>query len=157
MKIKLKTLSIITYDMSKRKNIRFVTELKEDQLMRKFVSDTIEKRLISSSSDDNIKIGSSYIVNEDKNPIGYIRFNELEENTLTLHYGVHPNNRKKGYGSKILLEVSNYVFQNMSDVSKIRLCIRSYNIGSRKCALNAGFIEHEDIFMGDPVIYFKTK
>lgn len=157
MKIKLKTLSIMTYDINKKENVRFVTELKNDQLMRKFVPGTIEKRLLSASNDSNIEIGSSYIINENKNPVGYVRFNELEDNVLTLHYGVHPDKRKQGYGSKILLEVSDYVFKNMNDINKIRLCIRSYNVGSRKCALNAGFIEREDMSMDDPVIYFKTK
>jgi len=107
MKIKLKSLCLNTYDIHKKKYCRFVKEITTDPLVNKFVPTPIELQLLESKNDDIVKIPSSYIVTEKKELIGYVRFNELDElGTLILHYAVHPDYKRNGYGSKILIEVS---------------------------------------------------
>ena len=158
MKIKLRTLSIMTCDFNKKKHYRFIKDMKEDQLIRKFVPNEIEKELSLSKEDRQIEIGSSYIVVEDKKLIGYIRFKELNESgILTLNYGVHPDLRRKGYGTKILKEVSDYTFKSIDNVDEIKLYIRSINKGSIKCALNANFYQQNNGLVEEPLIYVKTK
>lgn len=158
MKIKLKTLSLITYDMNKKKHYHFVKDITSDQLMNKFIPEPIENQLIESTLDDKVEVGSSYIVGEDKNLIGYIRFNELDEfGVLTLHYGVGPDFRRKNYGTKILQEVSEYAFKNINEVEKVRLYINAINKGSIKCAENANFLKQENYLYENPVVYIKSR
>ena len=158
MKIKLKSLCLNTYDIHKKKYCRFVREITTDPLVNKFVPTPIELQLLESKNDDIVKIPSSYIVTEKKELVGYVRFNELDElGTLILHYAVHPDYRRNGYGSKILIEVSDYVFKNMNEVSKIKLHINSINKGSIKCAENAKFVKQKNRISTAPFVYIKVK
>lgn len=158
MKIKLKTLNIMTYDMEKRKQFRFVSDMKNDPLIRDFVTAKIDHYLIQSKDDEKINICSSYIIAEGKELVGYVRFNEMDrEGVLTLHYAVHPDFRKKGYGTKILVEVSDYAFGNINNASKVRLYIRNCNKGSIKCAENAMFSLQPNYISDNPLVYVKSK
>ena len=158
MKIKLKTLSLNTYNVDNRKQYRFVDEMKNDPLVKEFVSEITDHYLIKAKNDEQIEIGSSYLVSEQKKLVGYIRLNELDVNgVLTLHYAVHPDLRKQGYGTKILVEVSDYAFKNIDRVTKIRLYIRNYNKGSIKCAEHAGFKLQKNLIEENPLVYVKTK
>lgn len=158
MKIKLKTLSLTTYDMDKRKQYRFVDEMKNDPLVKEFVSGIIDHYLINDKDDSEVLIGASYLVAEDKKLVGYVRFNELDmSGVLTLHYAVHPDLRRQGYGTKILVEVSDYAFKSIEKVNMVRLYIRNYNKGSIKCAENAGFKLIPNYISDNPLVYVKSK
>ena len=70
-------VQLITYDENKKKHYHFMKDITNDQLINKFIAEPIENQLLDSSLDTKIEIGSSYLVGEQKNLIGYIRFNEL--------------------------------------------------------------------------------
>ena len=158
MKVKLKTLSLNTYDETKKKHYRFVKELATDQLVNKFVAAPVEEQLLEAKDDKNIKIGSSYLIAENKKLVGYVRFNELDKfGILTLHYAVHPDLRRQGYGTKILVEVSDYAFKTITETNKIRLYIRNINKGSIKCAEKADFLRQQNLLQENPAVYIKRK
>ena len=71
-----------------------------------------------------------------------------------LNYGVHPNYRNQGYGTKILKEVSDYT---LSEKNKgVRISISKTNEYSIKAALSAGY-ELEDVISEVNYIYEKRK
>lgn len=83
-----------------------------------------------------------YILTDGRKLVGYLRLAELDLNgVLNLHYGVHPDFRRnpEHYGTRILLESSQYIFQNINNVKTIELFIKEMNKGSIKCAQNANY------------------
>lgn len=142
MNIKLKTLTITDYnDLDKRK-IRFIKDISNDPLVNHFVESKKEmliKNIEDSKNSDNLMVGPVYIIAEKKKLIGFIRLATLNEiGLLDLHYGVHPNYRHQGYGSRILKEVGNYLL-NKKEIKKIKLDIKDINKNSIKCAEHANF------------------
>lgn len=157
MKIKLNSLQLITYKEDKKKHFRFVKEMKNDPLMCHFVTDKPDEYLMNTK-DDSDTIGSTYLVAKEKDLIGYVRFAELDkEGTLDLHYAVHPDQRRKGYGTKILIEVSDYLLKNINEVNMIQLNINNINSGSIKCAKKAAFKQEPSSINNNPVVFIKEK
>lgn len=157
MNIKLKSLVITNYDDYDKRKIRFVKDMKDDQLVGNYVTKSIDNILNKSINDNKIMIGSGYIVCDGRKLVGYVRPAELLDiNTLELHYAVHPDYRRQGYGSKILVEVSDYLLKHIKDINNIKLYINSENRGSIKCAKKAGFLKCEE-FPNRLVSYIKTR
>lgn len=156
MRIKLKTLSITTYDKNNKKKYRFVKEMAEDPLIFQLVSNKLDHELMKSCDDEEVLIGSSYIVCDQKKLIGYLKLADLEmSGILTIHYAVHPDYRHQGYGTKILTEVASYALHNISKVNTIQLNINKINDKSIACAKKAGYIKQDNFINDTPVIYTK--
>ena len=156
MKIKLKTLTITTYDIDNKKKYRFVREMANDPLICSFVSNKLEHELIKSHDDNEVLIGSSYIVCDDKKLVGYLKLAELDmEGILTIHYAVHPDYRCQGYGAKILTETIYYVKHHIDKANSIRLYINNKNNRSISCAEKAGYIKQENYINNNPFVYVK--
>ena len=159
MKIKLKTLNIRSYDAYDKRQIKFVKEMKEDPLIIYYVTSELDKYLDIANNSDKILSNAIYIITDNKTPIGFIRVVETDEkDTLELHYGVHADHRKKGYGSKILLEVGNYLLDN-KNINKLKLEIKKINNSSIKCALKANYHLEKTTIIGDTKLltYVKEK
>ena len=140
MNIKLKTLNITTFNEFDKRKIRFVSDIKEDPLVKYFVSKRIDAYFEESKDDEELVINNAYIITDNKKPVGFIRLARLNHiGELELHYGVSPNFRKKGYGTKILEEVGDYLLKR--DVNKIKLDIKENNKGSIRCAEKANYRE----------------
>lgn len=145
MKIKMDNLVITEYCSQDKRKIRFIKDISEDQLIRNYISNYIYDQLEASEGENDIRIGHSYIIEDKRKLIGFIRLAFLDSNgVLQLHYGVHPDHRKNHYGSKILTESSKYIFKRFLNVNKIELYIKQFNIGSIKCAENANFKMERD-------------
>lgn len=141
MKIKMDSLVITNYCNTDKRKYRFIKEISEDPLIKYFVSHNMDEWLEDSEDVDKLLIGPAYIIADERRLVGFIRLANLdEEGILNLHYGVHPDYRKKGYGTRILLETSKYLFKNMNAVKEIELYISEINKGSIGCATNAHFV-----------------
>ena len=153
MNIKLKSLNIASYNELDKRQIRFVKEIKSDPLITYYVTRQIDKYLDESKENDDLMIDAAYIITDKKKPVGFVRLARLNEvGTLELHYGVHPDCRRQGYGSKILLEVGDYLL-NQREYKKIKLDIKENNKGSIKCAIDAKYHFERSISLG----YGETK
>ena len=140
MKIKLNSLVITEYCSIDKRKYRFIREISKDQLVNYFVSNTMDEWLEESEGLNDLIIGPAYIIEDNRKLVGIIRLAALDdEGILNLHYAVHHDYRKQGYGTKILSEVRSHIFKNMPDVKKIDLYIKEINKGSIKCAINAGY------------------
>lgn len=146
MKISIGNLCISDYSASDLNKVRFARQLANDLSINKFVSSCIDEFLEDSENDSKLYVGPAYLVEDNNTPVGFIRMNSLSSGKLDLHYGVHPEYRNKGYGTKILIQMSSYIFKTMSHVEKIQLYIANVNYGSINCAKKAGF-HREDIIV----------
>lgn len=154
MKVKMDSLIITEYCSSDKRKIRFIKEISQDPLVNNYVSDIIYEKLEASEGDEKVSIGHSYIIEDKRKLVGFVTLNFLDKNgNLDLHYGVHPEYRRQGYGSKILLEIKEYVFKELANVNKIRLFIKKVNKGSTKCAINAGYKISDEVI---PMISTET-
>ncbi len=141
MKIKMNNLVITEYCSTDKRKYRFVKEVSEDPLIRHFVSNSMDEWLEDSEGLDELLVGPAYIIEDKRKLIGLIRLAFLDcDGTLNLHYAVHPGYRKQHYGTEILQEVSQYIFQKFPNIKKIELYIKEINTGSMKCAENANYI-----------------
>lgn len=141
MMIRMNNLAITSYRKCDVRKFRFAKELKNDRDIRKYLYKNIDESLVLSQDLESLECGESYIIAEKDKLIGYIRLADYDDtnNSLELHYAVHPSFRDKGYGKKILTEVSNYILEKYKNVSSIDLYISEFNIGSIRCAQEAGF------------------
>lgn len=117
-----------------------------------------------SEHTDKLLVGPGYIVSDDRKLIGYLRLAELSlDGVLNLHYGVHPAFRRnpKHYGTRILMESSQYIFKNITNVKRIELFIKGINKGSIKCAENANYQLNREIVARNGndkiLVYAKTR
>lgn len=156
MKIKLDSLIITEYCSQDKRKIRFIKEISNDQLINHFVSSHLQKQLEESEGTNKIDIGHTYIIEDKRKLVGFIRLAFMDfDGVLQLHYGVHPDFRRQQYGTKILKETSNYILKTIKPVKKIELYINQQNKGSIKCAENAMFkLERE---FKSPKSEFSTK
>ncbi len=160
MKVKMDSLVITDYCSQDKRKIRFIKEISEDPLVCYYVSPIIHDQIEASEGVKNIEIGHTYIIEDNRKLIGFIRLAYLDtDGVLQLHYGVHPDHRKQNYGSKILKETSSYIFNKFSTVKKIQLNIKERNKGSIACAENALFtLEREfESPQSDTIIKVYTK
>ena len=153
MNIKLNSLYITNYDSDDIIKVKFAEGIRNDKLIQYFLYSNIDKMLMDSENLEELKLKYVYLISDKTIPVGFVRFAAIHNlNILEMHYGVHPYFRNKGYGSKILLEVSDYVLENASKINRIKLNIDKENIHSIKCAQNAGFTEIQSEFP----TYFKN-
>jgi len=135
------SLIITEYCSSDKRKYRFRKEISEDPLINQYISNDLALYLDESEGIQSLRIGHTYIISEERKLIGIIRLAYLDsDGTLNLHYGVHPDSRKKHYGSRILQETPKYIFKQIPDVKRIELHIKEINKGSIQCAENANFI-----------------
>ena len=134
MKIKLNSLYICNYDPDDINKFNFLKTIHEDELIGHYLGRYVCADIANSKDDKRIILDHSYIISNQRNLVGFISIPELREGILTLEYGVHPDFRHKGYGTKILKEVSDYFLEERNFVESVELCIDSENVYSRKAA-----------------------
>lgn len=142
MKIQLDSLVITEYCSNNIEKCHFVKDIANDRLTCHFVSKAMDEFFLDSDELEDIYVGASYIVQDDNDLVGFIRLAFVHEDVLNLHYGVHPKFRKnsKHYGARILKETKNCLFEKFNNISEIELYINEINMGSIKCAEEAGYI-----------------
>lgn len=148
MKIKMDSLIITKYCYNDKRIERFCKDIEEDPLFNQFVSHNMRGWIEESENIDRLLVGPGYIIADGRKLVGYLRLAKLDLNgVLNLHYGVHPAFRRSSnrYGTKILIESSQYIFKNMNNVKQIELFIKQINRGSIKCAENASYKLNREI------------
>lgn len=138
-------LVITSYDTNNNSHREFKNSLINDLEFKKYFGEFFLKRIDDIfTNSDSLEVDKAYIVLENDKIIGMIRiFSYHQLGFLNIQYAVNPEYRNQGYGKKILKEVSNY-FLNNNNIKCISLDIDKNNIGSIKCALDAGYIFEEN-------------
>lgn len=134
MNIELETLVLIRYNDDKH------SELKSEFLGNsnsKYVQ-KIDERLELSRNNDKSIYQSAFVVEDNGTSIGYLYISNISNDEVFLECSVLKEFRKQGYGSRILREVSDYLFET-HNIRNIRLDIDPSNIGSITTAKSCGF------------------
>ena len=138
MEIKLKNLVVTDYDSRDMDKVKFVRDVANDKDIRRYVSNDIDQWLMRPHyTNDALENCVVYMVKDKDKIVGLFKPAVYYGTDIGLDYAVHPDFRRKGYGTKILLEVSDYFFDR--NVERVSLCIDNTNIGSINAAINAGF------------------
>lgn len=135
--INLRTLKLDRY------NINYESLKKEfdNDSKSKFIHD-VSRRLISSSALDENLLREAYVVLDDGIPIGYVYISGNSNDEVYVEISILKSQRKKGYGKRILTEVSDYLFEKNIRIVKVN--IEPSNIGSINMVDSCDFLLDEE-------------
>lgn len=137
--IELQTLSLTKYD---EKYNQIKEELENGISSSKYIHQ-IKERLENSNKKDKTIYNSAFIVLEEKNPIGYLFISSMINDEVFIEYSILKEYRQKGYGKKVVNEISDYLFEN-NNIKSIILDIDPSNKNSMLLASSCGFFFDED-------------
>ena len=140
MKIELETLNLLRYNPERHNNTK--EEFLSGSSLSKYIQKVGERLELSKTNDKSI-YQSAFVVEEEQIPIGYLYISNVSRDEVFLEYGVLKNFRKKGYATRIIKEISDYLFENYN-IKNIRLDIDPSNIGSIATAKSCGFYLDEE-------------
>ena len=134
MNIKLETLDLIRYDNEKHFNLKseFLGNSNSKYVQK------IGERLELSQNNDKTIYQSAFVVEDFGLSIGYLYISNMSNDEVFLECSILKEFRQKGYGSRILKEVSDYLFEK-HNIKNIRLDIEPSNIRSIATAKSCGF------------------
>lgn len=150
---KLKTLTLSTFDKNKREDLEFVKKLCKDESIGKWFHG-ITVGLLHNPK--NEFLDHSFLVRHNDTLVGYIgigNFNEMEK-SVYLRAAIDKDQRGKKYGEILLQEITDYIFENYSQVESIRLKIDRQNKASLSTANACGYkwLENEIFAKFNPYI-----
>lgn len=132
MDISIGKLTITNFCEDNIEHIKFREDLVNDEVFHKFFPyENIESLLRPVTNDGSIEVKNTYIVKDKEKLIGWLYLGGIEH-IVSLDCAVHPNYRNLGYGTMIVEECSNYLFQN-NIASEIEVTIRKDNNYSISC------------------------
>ncbi len=142
MNIELESLLLTRYSEDKHKGLK--EELETGKSHSEFIHQVGER--LENSKDNNRSIYQSAFVVEDLGmPIGYLYISSMVKDEVFLEYAVLKEHRNKGYGSDIIRETTDYLFQN-HNIKAIRLDIDPSNKNSINAATACGYTVDEEEF-----------
>ena len=142
MNIELNSILLTRYSEDKHKTLK--DELETGASHSSFIHQIGER--LEDSKDNNKSIYQSAFVVEDLGtPIGYLYISSLIRDEVFLEYAVLKEYRGKGYGSTIIRETSDYLFEN-HNIRSIRLDIDPSNKNSINAAEACGYTVDEEEF-----------
>jgi len=99
-----------------------------------------------SLSDDEIEPYKSYVVERDGKYIGFVgSLDFTNDGIMEIWYAINKNLRGRGYGEKVLAEITPYLIEHVDGLKDIELNIDKSNKGSIKVAERNGYVfDHEE-------------
>ena len=151
-KIKLKSFYLDRY---KSEYEGFKKDFNNDSKSR-FINN-IDVRLQNSMQEEDFSFPSAYVVLDNENPVAYIYVSSIIKDEVFLEISVLNKYRNMGYGSKILDEVCDYLFEN-HNIRCVKLDIDPSNKNSIAMAQNCYFEFDEEAYesqnyMGHMIFY----
>ena len=157
--IKLRNFNLEKID--KIKHYSLLMSLDRDGSINKYISNNfisfLDKHV--SESDDKMEIGKAYVVNIDKKNIGVVGTLDMSSTgVVEVWYSIDKDLREKGYGEKVLAQVTPYLIENIKGLNDIKLKIDKNNKASKKVALRNGYIlDDEDKELGIDIYHYFGK
>ena len=157
--IKLRNFNLEKID--KIKHYSLLMKLNRDKNINKYISHNFISFLDKheAKSDDKMEIGKAYVVNKDKKNIGVVGTLDMSSTgVVEVWYSVDKDLRGKGYGKKVLAQVTPYLIENIKGLNDIELKIDKNNKASKKVALRNGYIlDDEDKELGIDIYHYFGK
>ena len=142
MIIELETLRLVRYSSQEYRTLK--EELENGGSSSEYIHQ-IGERLELSKDNDRSVFQSAFVVLDGNIPIGYLFISSMMRDEVFLEYAVLKEFRGMGYASDMVMEVSNYLFQNYN-IRSIRLDIDPSNEKSILVANSCGFVLDEELF-----------
>lgn len=142
MNIQLKSLFLTRYDEEKHKSLKdeFETGLSHSEHIHQ-----ISERLENAKDNDRSIYQSAFVVEDLGTPVGYLFISSMVRDEVFLEYAVLKEFRGQGYGSDIVKETTDYLFQE-HNIKSIRLDIDPSNQNSINVAEANGYTVDEEEF-----------
>lgn len=142
MNIELKSLLLTRYSEDKHKSLK--DELETGNSHSDYIHQ-IGERLEGSKDETNSIYQSAFVVEDLGKPVGYLFISSMVRDEVFLEYAVLKEFRGMGYGSDIIRETTDYLFQN-HNIRSIRLDIDPSNQSSINAAEACGYSVDEEEF-----------
>lgn len=142
MNIELKSLLLTRYSEEKHRQLK--DELETGESHSDFIHQ-VGERLESSKDNDRGIYQSAFVVEDLGTPVGYLFISSMVRDEVFLEYAVLKEHRGKGYGSDIIRETTDYLFQE-HNIRCIRLDIDPSNKNSINAAEACGYTVDEEEF-----------
>lgn len=142
--IHLRTLNL--KKVSKIEHYDLIRNLERDSKVQQYISKDLPRWLSKhqAESEDKIEIGKSYVIEKDNHYIGIVgSLSFSNEGILEVWYAIKKNFREKGYGEKILAEITPYLIEHVQGLNDIELKIDKNNKASKKVAERNGYLLEE--------------
>lgn len=108
-----------------------------------------------SLGDEKIEVGKSYVIVKEHKYVGIVgSFNMSCDGILEVWYTIKKNLRGRGYGEKILAEITPYLIEHVDGLNDIKLKIDKNNKGSHKVAIRNGYVKEGEDDNQDIYYYF---
>lgn len=138
MDISIGRLIITEFCETNIEHLKFKRELLADGLMNYFFPNLHgDNFLVPSVLEEKPKIRNFYLVKDIEKLIGWIYIGGIERN-IVLNGGIYPQCRKQGYLTKLVTELSDYLFEN-DLVDDIEVAIKNNNTGALKTIKKANY------------------
>lgn len=142
MNIELESLRLTRYKEEKHQKLK--DEFEKGESHSNFIHQ-IGSRLENSKNIDRNIYQSAFVVEEEEIPIGYLFISSRIRDEVFLEYAVLKPYRGLGYGSAIIRQTADYLFQN-HNIRAIRLDIDPSNKNSILAAEACGYTLDEEEF-----------
>lgn len=157
--IKLRNFNLEKID--KIKHYSLLMKLNRDKNINKYISHNFISFLDKheAESDDKMEIGKAYVVNKDKKNIGVVGTLDMSSTgVVEVWYSIDKDLRGKGYGEKVLAQVTPYLIENIKGLNDIELKIDKNNKASKKVAERNGYIlDDENKELGIDIYHYFGK
>lgn len=140
MTINLETLILTRYDEAKHKEL--FESFKNGDSFSKFIHEVC-KRLEASKNNFNNIFQSSFVVECNNIPIGYLYVSSNEKDEVFLEYSILKQYRNQGFGKMLLNQASDFLFQNYN-IRCIRADVDPSNKNSMLLLESCGYIFDEE-------------
>lgn len=142
MNIELETLRLTRYSEQEYRTLK--EQLENGSSSSEYIHQIGERLELSKDNYRSI-YQSAFVVLDKDVPIGYLFISNVSKDEVFLEYAVLKDFRRMGYASRIVREISDYLFQN-HNIRSIRLDIDPSNRNSILVANSCGFSLDEEEF-----------
>lgn len=154
--IHLRTLNL--EKVSEIKHYDLIRNLERDSKVQQYISKDLPRWLSKhqAESEDKIEIGKSYVIEKDNHYIGIVgSLSFSNEGILEVWYAIKKKFREKGYGEKVLAEITPYLIEHVQGLNDIELKIDKNNKASKKVAERNGYLlEESDKDLGIDIYHY---
>jgi len=137
--MKLPNFQLISLHQCAKSDFASLNRLYRDELFQNFFG----KMHVESVNYSDSIFNHTFVVKDGGQFLGYLSISHriVREDVMatTIYYGISPEYRHQGLGSKLVKEVSDYLLSR-GDINTVIMNIDAENIYSQKVAKNADFI-----------------
>ena len=140
MNIRLETLVLTPYNEIKHLNLK--EELTKGESKSQYIYQISDRLEASKNFSDSI-YQRAFVIEDEGVPIGYLYISNMMRDEVFLEYSILKEYRRMGYGSSIVYEVTDYLFEK-HNIKSVRLDIDPSNKNSVLLATSCGFALDEE-------------